>query len=54
MGPLNFKLPRCMQVEWGKMHKVFKEKKNKRAHLTDKERKREMKRTEKMFKKLYL
>lgn len=49
MGPLNFSLPRCCQVKWGEMDKIFK-----RASMTDKERKRAERKTEKMVKKLSL
>lgn len=54
MGPLNFRLPRSCQFKWGEMHKLFEQKRIERASMTDKERKKAERKTEKLFKKLSL
>lgn len=54
MEPLNFRLPRWCQFKWGEMHKTFEQKRIEKASMTDKERKKAERKTEKMFKKLSL
>lgn len=55
MGPLNNRMPRWCQFKWGEMHGAFERKRSeKKASMSDKERKKAEHKNEKMLKKFSL
>ena len=53
-GPLNTRLPRYLQVSWEEGSRLFERKRKERSEMTEKEKERSKRESEKLLKRLKL